>query len=201
MVIGVARVVGSTGLVMPADKGMAIRVETVLRPAQEVASIFGLLTGACQRASRQPLANRELRALQRETGPQCHQVSPLDEGVVRSITGSWGEAARDRSGSIHPWLPSVSREPIYRQLRCGQHVRFGICRCRVDGAAGGGAPGYLGTMPERARGLLSGDMKGQMREQPPARHGSTGTCGRSCGRAGASCGGHGWGYVTCGQNS
>lgn len=95
MVIGLARVVGSDGKARAVERGTAIRVgdrvETEAGGHVHVRFVDG-----------GRLSVRPSSRLQVESYNQAQDRTPtaikfrLDEGVVRSITGVWGEAERDR---------------------------------------------------------------------------------------------------------
>lgn len=96
LVIGVARIVGASGIVLPADKGAAIRVGDRIETGAGGHVHLRFVDGA--RVSVRPASRLQIESYAYSSDkPALNAIKfRLDEGVVRSITGSWGEAARDR---------------------------------------------------------------------------------------------------------
>lgn len=96
MVIGQATLVGADGSSRRVDRGMAVktgdRIETQAGGHVHVRFVDGGRLSV-RPLSRLVVENYAFSDAQRETSAIRFR---LDEGVVRSITGAWGEAARDR---------------------------------------------------------------------------------------------------------
>lgn len=96
MVIGMARLIAADGTARAVDRGAAIRegdrIETEAGGHVHLRFVDGGRLSV-RPASRLQIENYSHSRQQ----PQLSAIKfRLDEGVVRSITGSWGEAARDR---------------------------------------------------------------------------------------------------------
>ena len=96
MVIGTARITNALGQSVVADKGVAIRVGD--RIETEAGGHVHLRFVDGGRVSVRPASRLQIESYSHSSDkPALSAIKfRLDEGVVRSITGTWGEAARDR---------------------------------------------------------------------------------------------------------
>ena len=96
MVIGVARLVGSDGSTRVVERGSTIRVGERIQTQPGGHVHLRFVDGG--RLSIRPSSSLQVEDYSHsEQQPTLGAIRfRLDEGVVRSITGSWGEAARDR---------------------------------------------------------------------------------------------------------
>lgn len=96
MVIGMARITNALGQSVVADKGAAIRVGD--RIETEAGGHVHLRFVDGGRVSVRPASRLQIESYSHSSDkPVLSAIKfRLDEGVVRSITGTWGEAARDR---------------------------------------------------------------------------------------------------------
>lgn len=96
LVIGMARVLGSNGSQRPLERGTAIHVGDRIETPDGGHVLLRFVDGgrlSVRPASRLHIESYSHSAKQPEQGAIKFR---LDEGVVRSITGAWGEAARER---------------------------------------------------------------------------------------------------------
>ncbi|HEX9721216.1 MAG TPA: FecR family protein, partial [Ramlibacter sp.] len=96
MVIGVARVFSLDGTTRAMERGAAIRVGDRVETEAGGHVHFRFVDGG--RLSIRPLSRLQVESYNHSSQePALTAIKfRLDEGVVRSITGSWGEAARDK---------------------------------------------------------------------------------------------------------
>lgn len=96
MVIGVASVIGSDGVTRGVDRGTAIRVGDRVQTQSGGHVHLRFVDGG--RLSVRPSSSLQIEDYSHsQQQPVLGAIKfRLDEGVVRSITGSWGEAARER---------------------------------------------------------------------------------------------------------
>jgi len=96
MVIGVAKVVGSDGQPRTVDRGTTIRVGDRIETQAGGHVHLRFVDGG--RLSIRPASSLQVEDYSHSSQqPLMGAIKfRLDEGVVRSITGAWGEAARDR---------------------------------------------------------------------------------------------------------
>lgn len=165
MVIGVARVVGSTGLVMPADKGMAIRVGDRIETGAGGHVHLRFVDGG--RVSVRPASRLQIESYAHSSEkPALNAIKfRLDEGVVRSITGSWGEAARDRFRLNTPMAAiGVKGTDFIVNSGAGSTSVSVYAGAVLMAPLAEGCQATLGPCLNGRERLLSGDMKGQMLE-------------------------------------
>lgn len=96
LVIGMAKLIGTNGAARTIDRGTAIHVGDLIETAAGGHVHLRFVDGA--RLSVRPSSRLQVENYSR-TGDQADLTTikfRLDEGVVRSITGAWGEAARER---------------------------------------------------------------------------------------------------------
>ena len=96
MVIGVARLLSADGASQAVDRGTAVRVGDRIETGAGGHVHLRFVDGA--RLSVRPLSRLQIENYSRSDEQSALTAIKfrLDEGVVRSITGAWGEAARDR---------------------------------------------------------------------------------------------------------
>ncbi len=96
MVIGIAKRVGADGIASPVDRGTPIRVGDRIETQAGGHVHLRFVDGG--RLSIRPASTLQVEDYSHSTQQSALGAIKfrLDEGVVRSITGSWGEAARDR---------------------------------------------------------------------------------------------------------
>jgi hypothetical protein len=96
MVIGIAKVIGADGTTRAVDRGTSIRVGDRIETQAGGHVHLRFVDGG--RLSIRPASALQIEDYSHSTQqPSLGAIKfRLDEGVVRSITGSWGEAARDR---------------------------------------------------------------------------------------------------------
>ena len=96
MVIGVARLISADGVSQSVDRGTAVRVGDRIETGAGGHVHLRFVDGA--RLSVRPLSRLQIENYSRSDEQSALTAIKfrLDEGVVRSITGAWGEAARDR---------------------------------------------------------------------------------------------------------
>ena len=96
MVIGVARLLSADGAAQSVDRGTAVRVGDRIETGAGGHVHLRFVDGA--RLSVRPLSRLQIENYSRSDEQSALTAIKfrLDEGVVRSITGAWGEAARDR---------------------------------------------------------------------------------------------------------
>ena len=96
MVIGVARLISADGVSQAVDRGTAVRVGDRIETGAGGHVHLRFVDGA--RLSVRPSSRLQIENYSRSDEQSALTAIKfrLDEGVVRSITGAWGEAARDR---------------------------------------------------------------------------------------------------------
>ena len=96
MVIGMARVLGSDGSQRTLERGTPIRVGDRIETPEGGHVLLRFVDGG--RLSVRPTSRLHIESYSHSAEqPQQGAIKfRLDEGVVRSITGAWGEAARER---------------------------------------------------------------------------------------------------------
>ncbi len=96
MVIGVAKLIAADGVERPVDRGTAIRVGDRIETGAGGHVHLRFVDGA--RLSVRPASRLQVENYSRASDGSALTAIKfrLDEGVVRSITGAWGEAERDR---------------------------------------------------------------------------------------------------------
>lgn len=164
MVIGVARVFGADGKVRPVERGTAIRVgdrvETEAGGHVHVRFVDG------GRLSVRPSSRLQVESYNQAQDRTLTAIKfRLDEGVVRSITGLWGEAERDRFRLNTPvaaigvkgtdFVVRSDADKTAASVYTGAIVLSPLTEtCRTT----------LGPCRSGREQLLSEDMKGQMLE-------------------------------------
>jgi hypothetical protein len=165
MVIGVARITSSTGDSAAVNRGTAIRVgdriETESGGHVHVRFVDGGRLSV-RPSSRLQVENYSHAAQQ----PALTAIKfRLDEGVVRSITGSWGEASRDRFRLNTP-VAAIGIKGTDFVVRADNNSTAAsvYTGAIVLAALSGGCQTSLGPCQNGGEKLLSQDMPGQMLE-------------------------------------
>lgn len=165
LVIGTARVVSVAGKVVPAEKGMAIRVGDYVETGVGGHVHLRFVDGA--RVSVRPVSRLQIESYAHSSDKPAQSAIKfrLEEGTVRSITGSWGEAARDRFRLNTPmaaigvkgtdFVVQSSPESTLVSVYSGAVLMaplVGVCQATLGPCLNGGEK------------MLSEDMKGQVLE-------------------------------------
>jgi hypothetical protein len=165
MVIGVARITSPDGQVSTVNRGSPIhvgdKIETESGGHVHVRFVDGGRLSV-RPSSRLQVENYSYSAQQ----PALTAIKfKLDEGVVRSITGSWGEAARDRFRLNTP-VAAIGVKGTDFVVRSDADLTAAsvYTGAIVVAALSGGCQASLGPCQNGGEKLLSQDMKGQMLE-------------------------------------
>lgn len=165
MVIGVARITSPSGQVSAVNRGSPIhvgdKIETESGGHVHVRFVDGGRLSV-RPSSRLQVENYSYSAQQPSiTGIKFR----LDEGVVRSITGTWGESARDRFRLNTP-VAAIGVKGTDFVVRSDSEATAAsvYTGAIVVAALSGGCQSSLGPCQNGGEKLLSQDMKGQMLE-------------------------------------
>lgn len=165
MVIGVARITSASGQVTAVNRGSPIhvgdRIETESGGHVHVRFVDGGRLSV-RPSSRLQVENYSYSAQQ----PALTAIKfKLDEGVVRSITGTWGESARDRFRLNTPVAAiGVKGTDFVVRSDADATAASVYTGAIVFAALSGGCQASLGPCQNGGEKLLSQDMKGQMLE-------------------------------------
>lgn len=165
MVIGVAHVIGASGQSLPANKGVAIRVGDSIETGAGGHVHLRFVDGG--RVSVRPSSRLKIESYAYSSDqPALNAIKfRLDEGVVRSITGSWGEAARDRFRLNTPMAAiGVKGTDFIVNSTPGSTSVSVYSGAVLMAPLVGGCQTTLGPCLNGAEKLLSEHMKGQMLE-------------------------------------
>lgn len=165
LVIGVARVVSAAGQVVPVEKGAAIRVGDRIETGTGGHVHVRFVDGG--RVSVRPISRLQIESYAHSSDrPALSAIKfRLDEGVVRSITGSWGEAARDRFRLNTPMAAIGVKGTDFIVQSGSESTLVSVYSGAVLMAPlAGGCQATLGPCLNGGEKLLSEDMKGQMLE-------------------------------------
>lgn len=172
LVIGQARITGADGGVRNAERGGALRVGDVIetQPGGHVHLRF--VDGA--RVSVRPASRLLVEQYAQASAGQGAIKFRLDEGVVRSITGAWGEAARERFRLNTPVAAIGVKGTDFVVRSSGETTAASVFTGAIVVAPLAGAcAATVGPCADGSEKLLSADMKGQMlelrRDQPTPR--------------------------------
>ena len=165
MVIGVARITSANGQVTAVNRGSPIhvgdKIETESGGHVHVRFVDGGRLSV-RPSSRLQVENYSYSAQQ----PALTAIKfKLDEGVVRSITGTWGESARDRFRLNTP-VAAIGVKGTDFVVRSDAEATAAsvYTGAIVFAALSGGCQASLGPCQNGGEKLLSQDMKGQMLE-------------------------------------
>lgn len=165
MVIGTARITNALGQTVAADKGAAIRVGD--RIETEAGGHVHLRFVDGGRVSVRPASRLQIESYNHSSDkPALSAIKfRLDEGVVRSITGAWGEAARDRFRLNTPMAAiGVKGTDFIVKAAPGTTSVSVYTGAVLLAPLAGGCQATLGPCLNGGEKLLSEDMKGQMLE-------------------------------------
>lgn len=164
MVIGIARLFAADGTSRAVERGSPIRVGERVETEAGGHVHFRFVDGG-------RLSIRPSSRLQVESYNQSAQAAQtaikfrLDEGVVRSITGQWGEAARDRFRLNTPVAAiGVKGTDFVVRSDTDKTAASVYTGTIVVSPLVAGCVGTLGPCQSGQEKLLSEDMKGQMLE-------------------------------------
>lgn len=165
MVIGVAHVIGASGQSLLANKGVAIRVGDSIETGAGGHVHLRFVDGG--RVSVRPSSRLKIESYAYSSDrPALNAIKfRLDEGIVRSITGSWGEAARDRFRLNTPMAAIGVKGTDFIVNSSPASTSVSVYSGAVLMAPlAGGCQTTLGPCLNGTEKLLSEDMKGQMLE-------------------------------------
>ncbi len=164
LVIGVAKVVGVDGATRGLERGSAIRVGDRVETEAGGHAHVRFVDGG--RLSIRPSSRLHVESYSHSSQPSSVTAIKfrLDEGVVRSITGAWGEAARDKFRLNTPvaaigvkgtdFVVKSEVEKTTASVYTGAIVLSPLMGCAAT----------LGPCANGSEKLLSAEMKGQMIE-------------------------------------
>ena len=165
MVIGLAKLMGTDGTSRVVDRGTPIRVGDRIETQAGGHVHLRFVDGG--RLSIRPASSLQVEDYSHsERAPQSGSIKfRLDEGVVRSITGSWGEAARDRFRLNTPVAAIGVKGTDFVVKSDGEKTSASV----FTGAIMltpllNGCSKTVGPCLNGSEKLLSEDMKGQMLE-------------------------------------
>lgn len=165
LVIGVARVFSLDGATRPVDRGTAIRVGDRVETEVGGHVHFRFVDGG--RLSIRPSSRLQVESYNHSSNePALTAIKfRLDEGVVRSITGAWGEAARDRFRLNTPVAAiGVKGTDFVVRSDVDKTSASVYTGAIVLSPLTAGCVATLGPCRSGREKLLSDDMKGQMLE-------------------------------------
>ena len=165
MVIGLAKLLGADGSSRAVDRGTAIRVGDRIETQAGGHVHLRFVDGG--RLSIRPASSLQVEDYSHsDRSPQTGSIKfKLDEGVVRSITGAWGEAARDRFRLNTPVAAIGVKGTDFVVKSDGEKTSASVFTGAImltpllNGCSKSVGPCLNGTEK-----LLSEDMKGQMLE-------------------------------------
>lgn len=165
MVIGGARITSGVGDSAPVNRGTAIRVGDRIETESGGHVHVRFVDGG--RLSVRPSSRLQVEDYSHSVQqPALTAIKfRLDEGVVRSITGSWGEASRDRFRLNTP-VAAIGIKGTDFVVRADDNTTSAsvYTGAIVLAALSAGCQASLGPCQNGGEKLLSQDMKGQMLE-------------------------------------
>ena len=174
LVIGQARITGADGVARAAERGASLRAGDVVETQAGAHVHLRFVDGG--RVSVRPLSRLVIEQYS-QPGLASEQGAikfRLEDGVVRSITGAWGEAARDRFRLNTPVAAIGVKGTDFVVRSSGETTAASVFTGAIVVAPLSGACAVaLGPCSNGSEKLLSADMKGQMlelqRDQPTPR--------------------------------
>jgi len=163
LVIGVAKVIGADGVALVMDRGTPVHVGDRIETGAGGHVHLRFVDGG--RLSVRPSSRLQVENYSRNVEqPDLTAIKfRLDEGVVRSITGTWGEAARDRFRLNTPVAAiGVKGTDFVVKSDTSQTLATVYTGAIVLSPLSGACLASLGPCANGAEKLLSDDMKGQM---------------------------------------
>ena len=165
LVIGQAQVVHASGQTSPVIRGSAIQVGDIIQTDTGGHVHLRFVDGG--RVSVRPLSRLQVENYAHSVQqPQLSAIKfTLEEGVVRSITGSWGEAARERFRLNTP-LAAIGVKGTDFVVRANADSTAATVFAGAISVAPlqGACVNTLGPCASGTEKLLSEDMRGQMIE-------------------------------------
>ena len=165
LVIGQAQIMHTSGQITPVTRGSSVQVGDIIQTEMGGHVHLRFVDGG--RVSVRPLSRLQVENYAHSVQqPQLSAIKfTLQEGVVRSITGSWGEAARERFRLNTP-LAAIGVKGTDFVVRANAE---GTAATVFAGAISvaplqGACASTLGPCAGSTERLLSEDMKGQMVE-------------------------------------
>lgn len=164
LVIGVARLISTDGVERLVDRGTAIRVGDRIETGAGGHVHLRFVDGA--RLSVRPASRLQVENYSRASDASALTAIKfrLDEGVVRSITGAWGEAERDRFRLNTPVAAIGVKGTDFVVKSDGETTLASVYTGAImlTPIAGIGCQASFGPCLNGSEKLLSEDMKGQM---------------------------------------
>ena len=164
LVIGVARLISTDGVERLVDRGTAIRVGDRIETGAGGHVHLRFVDGA--RLSVRPASRLQVENYSRASDASALTAIKfrLDEGVVRSITGAWGEAERDRFRLNTPVAAIGVKGTDFVVKSDGETTLASVYTGAImlTPIAGIGCQASFGPCLNGNEKLLSEDMKGQM---------------------------------------
>ena len=164
LVIGVARLISTDGVERLVDRGTAIRVGDRIETGAGGHVHLRCVDGA--RLSVRPASRLQVENYSRASDASALTAIKfrLDEGVVRSITGAWGEAERDRFRLNTPVAAIGVKGTDFVVKSDGETTLASVYTGAImlTPIAGIGCQASFGPCLNGSEKLLSEDMKGQM---------------------------------------
>ena len=164
LVIGVARLISTDGVESLVDRGTAIRVGDRIETGAGGHVHLRFVDGA--RLSVRPASRLQVENYSRASDASALTAIKfrLDEGVVRSITGAWGEAERDRFRLNTPVAAIGVKGTDFVVKSDGETTLASVYTGAImlTPIAGVGCQTSFGPCLNGSEKLLSEDMKGQM---------------------------------------
>ena len=164
LVIGVAKLISTDGVERVVDRGTAIRVGDRIETGAGGHVHLRFVDGA--RLSVRPASRLQVENYSRGSDASALTAIKfrLDEGVVRSITGAWGEAERDRFRLNTPVAAIGVKGTDFVVKSDGETTLASVYTGAImlTPIAGVGCQTSFGPCLNGSEKLLSEDMKGQM---------------------------------------
>ena len=164
LVIGVAKLISTDGVERLVDRGTAIRVGDRIETGAGGHVHLRFVDGA--RLSVRPASRLQVENYSRASDASALTAIKfrLDEGVVRSITGAWGEAERDRFRLNTPVAAIGVKGTDFVVKSDGETTLASVYTGAImlTPIAGIGCQASFGPCLNGSEKLLSEDMKGQM---------------------------------------
>ena len=165
MVIGSATAIDEAGASRAIERGAAIRVGDRIETQAGGHVLLRFVDGG--RLSLRPASRLQIESYSHTAGqPQLGAIKfRLDEGVVRSITGSWGEAARERFRLNTPVAAiGVKGTDFIVRSHAGTTAATVYTGAIMVTPLAGGCSASLGPCLNGSEKTLTADMRGQMLE-------------------------------------
>jgi hypothetical protein len=164
MVIGVARIVGADGSSRSLDRGAPIRVGDRVETEAGGHAHFRFVDGG--RLSIRPSSRLHVESYNHSAQQPAGTAIKfrLDEGVVRSITGAWGEAARDKFRLNTPVAAIGVKGTDFVVRSEADKTTASVYTGAIVLSSLAGCTATLGPCANGSEKLLSEEMKGQMLE-------------------------------------